>query len=56
MLAQIKSFLGRHKESLYLILVMSLVAFLAFGLGRLSVYYGEQGEFRVVYPEAVSAE
>ena len=56
MLAQIKSFLARHKESLYLILVMSLVAFLAFGLGRLSVYYADTGEFKVVYPEGKGTE
>ncbi len=28
--------------------VLTLVALLAFGLGRLSVYYGDKGEFKVV--------
>lgn len=52
MLAQIKSFLGAHKDRLYVIAVLILVAVLSFGLGRLSVFYGEKGDFRVVYPEA----
>lgn len=52
MLAQIKSFLGARKDRLYAVLVLVLVAILAFGLGRLSVLYGEKGEFKVVYPEA----
>jgi hypothetical protein len=56
MLAKINTFLNRHKQELYLVLVMALVAVLAFGLGRLSVYYGTEGEFQVIYPEAGKAE
>jgi hypothetical protein len=56
MLAQIKSFLGAHKDKLYIIAVLILIAILSFGLGRLSVFYGEKGEFKVVYPEANSGE
>ncbi|MBY0538996.1 hypothetical protein K2P56_00990 [Patescibacteria group bacterium] len=56
MLAQIKSFLGAHKDRLYVIAVLILVALISFGLGRLSVFYGERGEFKVVYPEAGAGE
>ena len=40
----------RHTEWLILAILV-LVAFLSFGLGRLSVIYGEKGEFRIEYPE-----
>lgn len=31
-------------------LIILLVALLAFGLGRLSVLYGGEGEFEIIYP------
>jgi hypothetical protein len=51
MWSKINGFVSRHKEELYLVAVIISVALLAFGLGRLSVIYGETGEFRIVYPE-----
>lgn len=48
---KINGFFSDHKDQLYVILVVALVAILSFGLGRLSVYYGEKGYFQVVYPE-----
>lgn len=56
MLAQIKSFLGARKDKVYVLVVLVLVAILSFGLGRLSVFYGEKGDFKVVYPESESVE
>lgn len=47
----IKAFFGEYKRELVLSLVLILVAILAFGLGRLSVLYGEAGEFKIEYPE-----
>jgi hypothetical protein len=47
----IKGFFREKREELYMSGVIILVALLAFGLGRLSVIYGETGEFKVVYPE-----
>lgn len=50
MWARIKAFYEGNKDRLYLMLIIVLVAVLAFGLGRLSVYYGEKGELKVEYP------
>ncbi len=50
-----KAFYGSHRDALYTLLVIILVAFFAFGLGRLSVFYGEKGELKVEYPENRSA-
>lgn len=52
---KIKALWGRMQENLLLIVVIVLVALLAFGLGRLSVFYGEKDEFRVLYPNGQSA-
>ena len=56
MWARIKAFYEGNKERLYTVLLIALVALLAFGLGRLSVYYGEKGELKVLYPQTPPPE
>jgi hypothetical protein len=53
---KINGFFRGHKEELHIVLVVALVAILSFGLGRLSVYYGEKGHFQVVYPISEEGE
>ena len=53
--SKINAFFRERKGELYTLLIILLVAFLAFGLGRLSVYYGEKGELKIEYPENQSA-
>lgn len=48
---KIKVFSRTRREELAISLIILLVALLAFGLGRLSVLYGGEGEFEIVYPE-----
>jgi len=52
---KIKTLWGQAKENLLLVAIIILVALLAFALGRLSVFYGEKGEFEVLYPSGQSA-
>lgn len=52
---KIKALGGRVRENALIVLVIVLVAFLAFGLGRLSVLYSEKGQFKVLYPDGQSA-
>ena len=52
---KIKALWGRVRENALIVLVIVLVAFLAFGLGRLSVFYSEKGQFKVLYPDGQSA-
>lgn len=52
---RIKKFFAERKDELYTLLIIVLVAFLAFGLGRLSVYYGEKGDLKILYPEGQRA-
>jgi hypothetical protein len=56
MWGKINGFFSGHREDIYVVLVIALVALLSFGLGRLSVFYGEKGEFQVVYPESQAGE
>ena len=50
---KIKLFFRSREEELRILLVIVLVALLSFGLGRLSVYYGEKGELKIEYPSSV---
>ena len=52
---KIKTLWGRVRENALIVIVIVLVAFLAFGLGRLSVFYSEKGQFKVLYPDGQSA-
>lgn len=52
---KIKVVWRRLRENLLIVLVIILVALLAFGLGRLSVFYGGKAEFKVLYPNGQSA-
>lgn len=46
-----KEWYGKYKTEIRFSVLISLIALLAFGLGRLSVIYGGEGEFEIVYPE-----
>ena len=50
---KIKDVLWLIGGDLWLVLVIFLVSFASFGLGRLSVLYAPQGHLEVVYPPAV---
>ncbi|MES2135224.1 MAG: hypothetical protein V4449_03230 [Patescibacteria group bacterium] len=52
---KIKVVWRRLRENILVVLVIILVALFAFGLGRLSVFYGGKGEFKVLYPNGQSA-
>lgn len=52
---KIKALWSRARENILIVCVIVLVAFLAFGLGRLSVFYAEKGQFKVLYPNGQSA-
>lgn len=52
---KIKALGARVRENTLIVIVIVLVALLAFGLGRLSVFYGEKGQFKVIYPNGQSA-
>lgn len=52
---KIKLVWARVRENATLIIILILVALLAFGLGRLSVLYGEKGELKVLYPDGQEA-
>lgn len=52
MVARIKAFVAKYQHELYIALVIVLVAFLCFGLGRLSVIYGTNNQFSVLPPGA----
>jgi hypothetical protein len=52
---KIKLFWTRFSGNLTLIIILILVGLLAFGLGRLSVLYGEKGELKILYPDGQSA-
>ncbi|MES2014211.1 MAG: hypothetical protein V4437_00145 [Patescibacteria group bacterium] len=52
---KIKILWGRVKENALIVVVIILVALCAFGLGRLSVLYGQKEEFKIIYPEGQSA-
>ncbi len=50
MWGRIKVFWGSHRDTLLTVLVMFLVTFASFQLGRLSVLYGQGSDFTVVEP------
>jgi hypothetical protein len=52
---RLRSLPPRVKEKLFYATVIVLVGLLAFAVGRLSVIYGGEGEFKVVYPGSPSA-
>ncbi len=45
-----------RREDIYVIFVILLVALFAFGLGRLSVIYGQKDELKIISPAGQSAE
>ena len=47
MWAQIKRFLWVRRTDLLTVLIIILVAVAAFGIGRLSVIYGHDSDFRI---------
>ncbi len=49
MFNRIKAFYESNKDPLYTLLLIVLVALFSFGLGRLSVYYGEKGDLQAEY-------
>ncbi len=53
---RIKTIPAETREKFFYALLILLVAFLAFGLGRLSVFYGQTSDFRIIYPETQAAE
>lgn len=52
---KIRHFWASHKEDMYLVLIIFLVALASFGLGRLSIQAEERGKLQIVYPERQSA-
>lgn len=48
-------FIHNHSDELWQSTLLILVAVLAFGLGRLSVLYGGEEEFEIMYPSEQSA-
>lgn len=48
----IKTMRHETKERIFYVFLIILVALLAFGLGRLSVFYGGKSDFKVQYPAA----
>lgn len=50
MWATIKTFWGSNRDTLLTVLVIFLVAFASFQLGRLSVLYSQGSDFTVVEP------
>lgn len=55
--AKIKEFLRLLRADLFIIVVIALVSLASFGLGRLSVLYGDEGRDRleIVYPDGQEA-
>ena len=53
--AKINSFIRSHSRELYILLIIVLVVFLAFGLGRLSAIYEEKGELKILNPDGQEA-
>ncbi len=51
MFRKINALFLERKADIWVFLVIGLVAIIAFGLGRLSVLYGEEGELKILYPE-----
>lgn len=52
MLEKIKELLRERGTDLYILLIIILVAIIAFGLGRLSALFEGEREFRIEYPVA----
>lgn len=54
---KIKEFLRLLRADLFIIVVITLVSLASFGLGRLSVLYGDdrRGHLEIVYPESQQA-
>jgi len=50
------TYLNRFKSNWYLIVIVILVALLAFGIGRLSVLYGKASDFKILYPTSEIVE
>ena len=55
-LLKIKGFPRLLKGDGFIIIVIILVACASFGLGRLSMFYGQKGALEIVYPEENGAE
>lgn len=55
MWGKFNAFLAGRKDDVYVFLVIVLVALLSFGIGRLSVENGREGEFKILYPEEQTA-
>lgn len=51
----IKTIPDETRKKFFYALLIILTAFLAFGLGRLSVFYGQASDFKITYPEAQAA-
>ena len=51
MFRKINAFFEDRKSDVFVFLLIALVAIVAFGLGRLSVLYGGEGELKIIYPE-----
>lgn len=54
---KIKEFLRLLRADIFIILVIALVSLASFGLGRLSVFYGDEsrGRLEIVYPDGQEA-
>lgn len=53
-LSRIKTLAPETRQKLFSALLIGLATVLAFGLGRLSVIYGEGSAFQVTYPAAAT--
>ena len=51
---KIKLLWARLRENALLVAALILLVLLAFGLGRLSVLYGEKGDLKIIYLEDTS--
>ncbi|MBI3573696.1 hypothetical protein HY090_01460 [Candidatus Kaiserbacteria bacterium] len=53
--AKINTISAETREKIFYVALIVLVALLAFGLGRLSVFYGGTSDFKIIYPSTASS-